>query len=74
MADIEVIADETVLSCSATGVTITVEFDVAVSSAGASGATVNGAEISGDNRYSFRRYALALGFQSVALTSPAALC
>eukprot|EP00903_Cladosiphon_okamuranus_P012576 g11773.t1 len=53
VADIEVIADKTVLSCPATGVTITVEFDVAVSSAKSSGAAVAGAAISGDNRVTF---------------------
>lgn len=50
VADIEVIADETVLSCPATDITITVEFDVAVSSVGSSGAAVASAAISGDNR------------------------
>lgn len=51
VADIEVIADETVLSCPATGVTITVEFDVTVSSVESTGAGITGADISGDNRW-----------------------
>eukprot|EP00752_Nemacystus_decipiens_P006426 g5789.t1 len=53
VADIEVIADETVLSCPATGVTITVEFDVAVSSVDSSSTTITGSTISGDNRVTF---------------------
>eukprot|EP00903_Cladosiphon_okamuranus_P014706 g13628.t1 len=53
VADIDVIADETILSCPATGVTITVEFNASVRSAGSSGATTTGAVISGDTRVTF---------------------
>lgn len=53
VADIEIIVDQTVLSCPATGVSITVEFDVAVGSVGSSGAASTGATISSDNRYCF---------------------
>lgn len=74
VADIEVIADETVLSCPATGVTITVEFNVSVSSVESLGATTTGAAISGDKRccvgYLFRG---CLNSNSATITSKAEL-